>query len=433
MLIRIRRIFRKTRRRTVIAVITGLLACSLGLGWFVGINPETRELEIGFNPEYSLTGRTLNFAATNIGLPQIIGDSSDSPTELAFEDQDTQTPDSTRNTTARQPTAEVTIQQARSSNSTDTTSTSNTTVAPTATTTGTSRTVTPRSSSSSPQTSTNTNSPTTASNNAPTITRPPSSLPYVLPSETGVLQPISSLQSVSANFGDYYKVTTDGQVLEGLNIDACLLIEADNVIVRNSQIRCNAQRKTIINIGRGFTGTEVTQNTLICVTRDCPEGIAGTDFEASYNDISDVVAGIESRGDNVAATRNYIHDVQNGIFPIALRGAGGSGLIFDGNYIQGSAALGHAIFIQPELHLNTPSPDALVTNNYITGNSMWQPISCQQHQNLMNGCTVNRNFIDSTQNFSLIFLDTDGSNSANGNVYLDGKTPIPSSRILIIN
>ena len=162
-----------------------------------------------------------------------------------------------------------------------------------------------------------------------------------------MLQSISSLQSVSANFGDYYKVTTDGQVLDGLNIDACLLIEADNVTVRNSQIRCDAQRKTIIDIGRGFTGTEVTQNTLICVTRDCPEGIAGTDFEASYNDISDVVAGIESRGDNVVATRNYIHDIQDGIFPIALRGAGGSGLIFDGNYIQGSAAVSYTHLTLP--------------------------------------------------------------------------------------
>lgn len=436
MLTRIRRLLRRIRRRTVLSVISALLLACLTLGWFVGINPETGQLEFDFNPEYSLTGRTLNFAATNVGLPQIIGDATETPDALAFEETETESEGET-NTLGSPNGARQATENEASQPSTNTGSNEDALDdepnEETDTTTSTSTTQSEENSNSPFTPSTTNNNPgqgnttsTTPSNNTTTTTRPASSLPYVLPAETGVLQPISSLQDISANFGDYYKVTTNGQILDGYNIDGCLLIEADNVTVKNSVIRCDSNEQAVIEIKSGFTGSQITQNTLDCTTRDCPQGIAGANFEASYNDISDVVIGIESRGNNVVAARNYVHDIQDGGFSLGLRGAGGSGLIFDGNYIQGSPALGHSIFIQPE-EGNPPSSDALITNNYITGNNMWPPISCRQIEQ-ESGCTVNGNYIDQTQNYHPIWLQTSGFNSASGNLYLDG-TPIPCNRI----
>ncbi len=63
------------------------LALTFSIGLFVGQDPETGELSFGFNPENSFTGRTLNFVATSVGLPKIIGD-ADTPEELAFSDDD---------------------------------------------------------------------------------------------------------------------------------------------------------------------------------------------------------------------------------------------------------------------------------------------------------------------------------------------------------
>ena len=82
----LRRKIRKTRRRTVSVSILAIFGLSFFFGWFVGVNPETGSLEFTLGGENSLSGSTLNFTASAIGLPQIIGDDP-LPDELAFSEE----------------------------------------------------------------------------------------------------------------------------------------------------------------------------------------------------------------------------------------------------------------------------------------------------------------------------------------------------------
>lgn len=81
----VRKRLRIAKRRNVVLIVLLLFGLTFFSGLFIGQNPETGDIEFGFNPENSLVGRTLNFVSTSIGLPRLIGYE---PSQLAFVKQE---------------------------------------------------------------------------------------------------------------------------------------------------------------------------------------------------------------------------------------------------------------------------------------------------------------------------------------------------------
>ena len=80
----IRRKLRRAKRRNALTGAGLFLLLTFVSGWFIGLDPQTGNLTFTLGGQSSLSGRTLNYTATAVGLPTVIG----APDQLAFVDDE---------------------------------------------------------------------------------------------------------------------------------------------------------------------------------------------------------------------------------------------------------------------------------------------------------------------------------------------------------
>ncbi len=263
--------------------------------------------------------------------------------------------------------------------------------------------------------------------------------PYVLPDQTGTRIAASDLRAVGSRSSLTYVVDTPGAVISGLDIEGCVVVEVDNVTIQDSRITCRADRSdrvSGIEIPDGVTGVNIVNNTIACTSTGtavapCTSGIRGSSFTASFNNISGGVNGILAIGPRVTASNNYIHSLKAGVdqfqtggqsFNNGLRSFGGTNIVFQGNYLEGSAGTIHAVFVQPEdLGGGGNTPNAIVQDNFITGD--WDKgINCRSHSGntFRIDCDVEGNIISATLPGNLIEIQTRQTSSLACNTLVGG-------------
>jgi hypothetical protein len=106
-------------------------------------------------------------------------------------------------------------------------------------------------------------------------------------------------------------VTTDGAVIDGLDIRGFLTVQADDVTVRRSIIRGRNPGRTEMSLVAAYgehRGLTIEDTTLLpSVATPYLDGIKGSNFTASRLDVSGVVDNAVVFGDNVAITDSWFH------------------------------------------------------------------------------------------------------------------------------
>ncbi|MDY7105983.1 MAG: right-handed parallel beta-helix repeat-containing protein, partial [Actinomycetota bacterium] len=184
------------------------------------------------------------------------------------------------------------------------------------------------------------------------------------PQNTGVPDG-TSLERIPGD--DYYRITTDGQVLDGIEIDGCIVIEANNVVVRNSSITCGATIPAVWL--RSGAGLMVEHNT-IRGTKGSAAGVAGSNMVARFNDISGTADGLKV-GSNTVVDTNWVHGLWEGMTPSGpthndgIQMSGGSNVIIRNNSISHSGPNGNgAVFIKAE---GGSISNVEIAGNYLVG------------------------------------------------------------------
>jgi hypothetical protein len=152
--------------------------------------------------------------------------------------------------------------------------------------------------------------PTVPTPTVPAPTRPPSPAAAGFPSaeSTGVPSGVRLTQHT----GDL-RVTTPGAIIEGLDVRGRILVEADNVTIRNSVVRGTAAGWTtstgLIMNNTGRKNLVIVDSELTATVRNSSiNGVFGANFSAERLDISNVVDSVRILGDNVSVTDSWMHD-----------------------------------------------------------------------------------------------------------------------------
>lgn len=154
--------------------------------------------------------------------------------------------------------------------------------------------------------------------------------------------------SLSVVNGDM-TVTTDGTVINGVDLHGYLSIKADNVTVINSVIRGGAtatSTKAVIMAWWGAKNLTVTNSTLVAEHPSLHiDGLSGSGFTATNLDIHGVVDAVKVIGGNVTLRSSYLHDaIHSDNDPNQSDGQthddgiqieGGSNILIDSNVITG--------------------------------------------------------------------------------------------------
>ena len=164
---------------------------------------------------------------------------------------------------------------------------------------------------------------------APSITGP------VDPDDTGVPDDIALVPSKGL------RITEDGAVLDGLDVDGCVTVLANDVTIRNTRIRCDdAKVKLVVKVGGGKTGL-VIEDSEIDGRRKLTVGVGWGRYTLRRVEIHGVVDGAQF-GDDTTIEQCWIHDMAriDDLHPDALQTTSGSRVVVRGNVLDPSRTSG---------------------------------------------------------------------------------------------
>lgn len=132
-------------------------------------------------------------------------------------------------------------------------------------------------------------------------------------------------------------VTTDGAVVERLDITGTIDVRADDVVIRDTRVR--ATDPYLVRVHRGATGTRIENVELDGLGSTATVGIAGSDVQVRRADISGVVDGVKA-GSRSRYEECWIHDLStgDGAHADGIQVEGGRDILIRGNLIDASGA-----------------------------------------------------------------------------------------------
>lgn len=191
---------------------------------------------------------------------------------------------------------------------------------------------------------------------APTADRPGAD-------NTGVPEGIELKES------DGLTIREDGTVVDGLDIDGCVVVEADDVVIQNSRIRCSdPDSEPAVRVLDG-TNLQII-DTEIDGLGEARMGVGYSNYSLLRVEIHSVSDGARL-GSNVTVEASWIHDLarQGDLHPDALQSTSGTGIVVRGNTLdcRGDDDLGNAaIMLGTELG-DRLLKDAVFADNYLNG------------------------------------------------------------------
>lgn len=209
-----------------------------------------------------------------------------------------------------------------------------------------------------------------------------SSTPFPDASSTGVPAGVELTASGGLDIG------RAGTVVDGLDIDGCVDVRADNVTIRNSRIRC-ARPTTAVRLfddhhGLLIEDVEIDGNGIVSTA------VGFSDYTLLRVDIHDVIDG-PRLGDNTVMQDCYVHDLvrAEGSHNDAVQVTGGSGIVIrhntlDAYSIETGDYFNSAIMVGSS---SAPVDGLLIEDNYLNGGNY----TVNFHPNLHANGVVGRN------------------------------------------
>ena len=163
-------------------------------------------------------------------------------------------------------------------------------------------------------------------------------------------------------------VKRDGTVLDGLDIDGCVDVKADDVTIRRSRIAC-ARPTTAVRLHDGYRGL-ILEDVEIDGRGVVSTAVGFTHYTLRRVDIHDVIDG-PRLGDETIVEDSYVHDLvrAEGSHNDALQITGGSGIVVRHNtliaYREDSGDLFNAAVMVGSS--SAPVSDVLIEGNYLDG------------------------------------------------------------------
>lgn len=153
------------------------------------------------------------------------------------------------------------------------------------------------------------------------------------PDDTGVpdglvLEPSKSL-----------RITEEGAVVDGLDVDGCVTVLADDVTIRNTRIRCaDEEQQIVVKVGDGVHGL-VVESSEIDGRGRLSIGVGWTRYTLRKVDLHGVVDGARF-GHDVTVEDSWIHDMARigTLHPDALQTTSASHVVIRGNVLDPSRA-----------------------------------------------------------------------------------------------
>lgn len=211
-------------------------------------------------------------------------------------------------------------------------------------------------------------------------------------------------------------VTTDGAVIENLDINGRIIVKADNVTIRNVRVTGNASH-LIRNHGRDL----LVEDTTLIGQRPCAAGIAFTNYTARRVDISGCADGLKANSD-VVIEDSYIHELRkwSGTHNDGIQGTGGSNIVIRNNRIEGPlrASVSAIKFDSLNRHLD----NVTIEENLIAGGGFSIYLEAGEGMDPpTNARIINNVFVEGSMTWNWIRVDHDRSQLVSGNVWDDGR------------
>jgi hypothetical protein len=167
-------------------------------------------------------------------------------------------------------------------------------------------------------------------------------------------------------------VTEDGAVVDGLDVDGCIVVRADDVTIRNSRIRCsNPKTANAVQVGDDATGL-VIEDTEIDGMGTADIGVGSNDYTLRRVQITGTNDGARL-GDDVVVEGSWIHDMtrQAALHPDCLQATQGRNITIRGNtldvYARGSGDLNNAAVMLGSETGKRRLEHVLVEGNWLNG------------------------------------------------------------------
>ncbi|NAZ86847.1 right-handed parallel beta-helix repeat-containing protein [Kineococcus indalonis] len=184
------------------------------------------------------------------------------------------------------------------------------------------------------------------------------------PQDTGV--PLGTRLEPSGSI----TVTEDGRVLEGLDVDGCVSVKADDVVIRNVRIRCGGKQRAVVVEGsdRGL----VVEDSEIDGLGTTEVAVGWSGYTLRRVDVHSLLDG-PRLGSGVTVEDSWVHDMvrAEGFHGDALQSNGGSGIVVRGNtLVPTDTSTGDVLNAAVQLGAENDSgklSDVLIEGNYLDG------------------------------------------------------------------
>jgi len=163
-------------------------------------------------------------------------------------------------------------------------------------------------------------------------------------------------------------VTTDGAVLDGLDIDGCVDVKADDVTIRRSRIAC-ARPTTAVRLYDGYAGLTL-EDVEIDGRGMVSKAVGFAHYTLRRVDIHDVIDG-PRLGDETIVEDSYVHDLvrTEGSHNDALQITGGTDIVIRDNTLAAFSEQTGDFFNAAIMIGSTSAPvrDVLIEGNFLDG------------------------------------------------------------------
>lgn len=144
-------------------------------------------------------------------------------------------------------------------------------------------------------------------------------------------------------------ITTDGTVLDGVDLTGCITIRAHDVVIKNSRITCSSSTTSMVVATNGSYRNLVVQDSELDGTGTVDIGIGWQNYSLSRVEIRGTNDGARA-GSNTTVDSSWIHAMtrRNGLHPDSIQSTGGTGIRITNNFLdprndatgdQGNAAI----------------------------------------------------------------------------------------------
>ncbi len=166
------------------------------------------------------------------------------------------------------------------------------------------------------------------------------------------------------------RITTDGAVIDSVDVDGCVEIAADNVVIRNSRIRCsNPTSEPAVRVLPGASGLVMEDSEVDGLGRALI-GVGYSGFTLVRVDIHGVNDGVRVASRTVVQD-SWIHDLarQGEYHPDAIQSTSGSSITIRGNTLDAASDgdLNNAALMLGTETGNRVLDDVVIEDNYLNG------------------------------------------------------------------